>query len=366
MKVTSSLPSLPAHSGLNMFTVEASPMLNYNPPNVPAPSSFPYQLNYDHWKGQPIVPTTSNEYVGGAGDQYIPYTLPYQPFRSFYPPFENVAENQERLFQDTTQITSNVYGALTAPGCYQPVDEKPIIKKKHLGPHTCQWRTGTGMCGQQYNDLKQFVDHLANDHVGAMDGTRHVCLWTDCPRSLKEFKAKYKLINHIRVHTGERPFYCSHCDKHFARSENLKIHERIHTGEKPFKCDQCQKKFANSSDRKKHMHVHSKNKPYYCGQCSKKYTHPSSLRKHHKQAHPDVPLQPLTHYKEESDASSDSGNASALTPTLIDATVYQPVCKESDIISNQLAFLDPAMTFHQDNMLPYMPHAFDQNYYTAR
>ncbi|XP_037089561.1 zinc finger protein 316-like [Pollicipes pollicipes] len=176
------------------------------------------------------------------------------------------------------------YGPEPSGGRLYPVGplDSPAEVSSSSGPLTCLWAG----CALQYDRQAALVKHIEKVHVDSRGGDEYTCFWADCPRQQKPFNARYKLMIHMRVHSGEKPNLCSYdgCNKAFSRRENLKIHLRSHTGERPYNCEfpGCPKAFSNSSDRAKHQRTHKDAKPYMCQVpgCHKRYTDPSSLRKH--------------------------------------------------------------------------------------
>ncbi|XP_034752746.1 zinc finger protein GLIS3 isoform X6 [Etheostoma cragini] len=188
-----------------------------------------------------------------------------------------------------------------------PMLEEEEGELEDYGTHSCRWID----CRAVYDQREELVRHIEKQHVDQRKAEDFTCHWVGCPRNFKPFNARYKLLIHMRVHSGEKPNKCTFegCKKAFSRLENLKIHLRSHTGEKPYLCQHpgCHKAFSNSSDRAKHQRTHLDTKPYTCQVpgCAKRYTDPSSLRKHVK-SHSTKERQLRKKMKSTADVTQDS------------------------------------------------------------
>ncbi|XP_050392103.1 zinc finger protein 436 [Patella vulgata] len=98
-----------------------------------------------------------------------------------------------------------------------------------------------------------------------------------CGKSFSKRRYRY---NHMKIHTGGKPFKCDVCGKSFTHKYNLEAHKKIHTGEKPYKCDICGKSFTHKGSLQRHTPSHTGQKPFKCDVCGKSFTRNTILQDH--------------------------------------------------------------------------------------
>ena len=114
------------------------------------------------------------------------------------------------------------------------------------------------------------------------------CPYEGCQKS---FNRNARLQEHLRSHTGERPFNCEQCPKDFLRESHLKHHVKsAHTDERDYKCtwDNCDKSFATGTRLRRHQDAHKVKENYTCRGyegCSMTFRKHDTLKRHIRVSH---------------------------------------------------------------------------------
>lgn len=179
--------------------------------------------------------------------------------------------------EHTSHMMPNKFDQPGIPGQAQPLAD--AVAEALAGPSGMQGWLGSDMPGgfsaENYGGEGSQEVHpsqASGPHTQQRVGLESACHWTgergakgggkahvtsgkthQCPYCLYNTSVTTNLINHMRVHTGEKPFSCPHCPYRANQRTNLKTHMRTHTGEKPYVCTQCPYRSSNKGSLDTHI-----------------------------------------------------------------------------------------------------------------
>ncbi|XP_045465289.1 zinc finger protein 1 isoform X2 [Harmonia axyridis] len=104
-----------------------------------------------------------------------------------------------------------------------------------------------------------------------------------CSQCTSSFPSKDQLEKHELLHSPNGQVSCKICNKTFANVYRLQRHMISHDESavlRKFKCTECDKAFKFKHHLKEHIRIHSGEKPFECGNCGKRFSHSGSYSSH--------------------------------------------------------------------------------------
>ncbi|XP_048480221.1 zinc finger protein 90 [Plutella xylostella] len=160
--------------------------------------------------------------------------------------------------------------------------------KSHLQKHRKESRGALyycAACGVDYRTAILFRQHFyRNMRPGAQH--RNECFHCDI-----RFQTPKRLQEHISTTHMKRGVYkCSHCFKSYMQKKALELHVTTKHSREVKKtrdkiCDVCGKGFTSTTILKNHMRSHTGERPYRCELCPARFGHTGSLYTHVKLVH---------------------------------------------------------------------------------
>lgn len=160
----------------------------------------------------------------------------------------------------TDIIAASVHADKLEPSCMCTVCEKRFTTRGEHAPFHRRTH-GAGDC-QVYRctecDKKFAFPAYLHRHMNIHRG-KYKC--AKCGRCCQSNRA---LAEHVRTHSGEKPFQCTDCGQRFSQKAHFVVHSRRHTGETPYQCHMCTKAFSRSGSLRRHLIRHEGQMAFEC------------------------------------------------------------------------------------------------------